>query len=379
MQYSANPRFTIKCDGRELDEIERIAVTGIMVESRLDLPSAFAITLIDRKLSFIEKNRGLLREGVELEIALGYGQQHIKLIEGEISAVSVEMSPKGVFTYVAGFDYLHCLTRGTTYYRYGDGADNAHEDSLIAWTLIHEAGLDPVVDETHKRNTPRTQNNRSDLDFLTMLAKLNGFYLYAEDKTVYFTADPPDRGYMKLEWGKGLHRFSASLSLNSLVTTLVTRGRDVSLGENFEEKLEHPADDLLLISDVGRDLLGRDQNQKSTLYLYDALVTSAQDAKAFLGSVMRERQTIVVAEGSCTGDPRLVAGVDLEIAGAERFDGIYLVTRAVHRYNESGYTTEFEAKKTPGLYKFEQEPRVSEQGAGVRDLGAGISQQGPGL
>jgi len=280
------------------------------------------------------------------------------------------MSPNGVYSYVAGFDYFHDLARGTTYYSFVDSADEALEDSLIVEGIIREAGHTPVITQTHKRNIPRTQDNCSDLEFLTMLAQLNGFFLYAEGEKIHFSASPPNRGKIRLDWKKGLHTFYAKLSLDGLVKTLIMHGRDASLGENFEITLERDDEELKLISKLGLYMLGYDAsfiedgvdansqtaNRQTTnavdgddelpaLYLSDAMVTSMADADAYLESVMRGEQALVKANGSCTGDPNLLAGVVLEIGGTGRFEDSYLVTRAIHRYNNSGYTTEFEAMR----------------------------------
>jgi len=337
----------IKCDGTALSDFVLSSMTGLMVENRLDLPGAFAITLTDRSLSLIDRNKGLLREGVGLEISLGYGQKFSRLITGEVSAVSAVMSPQGVSSHIAGFDKLHRLARGTSYRSFGDSADGAQADSLIAQTLIKEVKLDPVVSETHKRNAPRTQDNRSNLDFLVMLAKLNGFYLYADDNSVYFTGDPPERGEIEFEWGNNLISFYPRLSLDGLVETLEARGRDASLGENYEESLNHSRDELLLLSSAGNEMLKCGSGGRSALDLHDALITGSGDAKAFLRRVMREKQAVIVAGGSCTGDPKLLAGASLKITGAGRFDGKYFVTRAIHRFDDNGYITEFEARIIP--------------------------------
>jgi len=358
------------CGDRELMPYNVNKLTELMVESRLDLPSAFAITFTDYNLTVIDRIEGDLREGVIVAISLGYGGQHKKMFEGVVSTVSAEMSQNGVYSYVAGFDYLHDLARGTTYYHFVDSADEAQEDSMVAWRIIKEAGLKPVVTQTHKRNTPRTQDNRSDLEFLTMLAHLNGFYLYAEGRKIHFSDVPPNRGKVRLDWEEGLHTFYAKLSLDGLVKTLVMHGRDPSLGENFEVTLRRDDKEMKMISKLGLSMLGYDasfiENKKTTdsqtansptvgmndvdddypeLFLSDAMVTSMTDAEGYLDSVMRDEQNLIVVNGSCTGDPDLLAGVVLEIGGAGRFDDSYLVTRAVHRYNNSGYTTEFEAMR----------------------------------
>ena len=347
MEQTTAPGFSIKCGGSEISDSTLRSVTGIMAESRLDMPGAFDVTLSDQSLSYIDKDDGMFREGVRLEIAMGYNGSYTRLITGEISSVSAEMSLLGIYSHVAGFDLLHRLSRGTSYRRFGDDSADALVDSLIVNTLINDAGLTPVVDETHSRNAPRTQDNRSDLDFLVVLAKLNGYCLYADDENVFFTAEPRNRGEISLEWGKDIRSFYPRLSLNRLVKNIEARGRDASLDENYEEMLERSQEDMLFLSAAGRDMIARGSGGRSALSLHDSLITGAADAKTWLGSVMREQQAIVAANGSCAGDPNLLAGVVLKIENAGRFSGDYIVTRAIHRIGADGYTTEFEARMKP--------------------------------
>jgi len=342
----------------------------LMVESRLDLPSAFSITFTDRRLSVIDRQKGELREGVKVNISLGYDGKHKQIFEGFVSTVSAEMSQSGVYSYVAGFDCLHLFARGTTYYSFVDSADEAQEDSLIVERIISDAKLTPVVTQTHKRNVPRTQDNCSDLEFMTTLAQLNGYFLYADGQKIHFSPDPPKRGKIRLDWQKGLETFYAKLSLDGLVKTLIMHGRDASLGENYETTMDRSDEELKLISKLGLYMLGYDasfvedgykpgsqptnfpvesvstaEDELPALYLSDAMVTSMADAEGYLSGYMRDEQALVIVKGSCTGDPNLLAGVELEVGGTGRFEGSYIVTRAVHRYNNNGYSTDFEAMR----------------------------------
>lgn len=344
MADNTAPGFEIKCDGTPLLKQTAGMVTEIMVESCLSQPGSFAVTLIDASLSCIEGKDGKLNEGKRLEIALGYNQKFQTLITGEISAVSAEMSPQGIFARVTGFDMLHRLARGTNYRRYENGAGEAIPDGEIVRGLLNDAGLKPTVDETSERSIPRTQDNRSDLDFLTILANLNGCYLYSEGDRVFFLNSLPDRGEVTLTWGKNLRSFYPRLCLNGLVNKLEARGRDVSLDENYFETVERPREDLLFLSSAGQDMMERGSGGRSALNLHDALIAGSKDAKLFLSGAMRNRQAIAAAAGSCVGDPGLKAGTILKIENAGRFSGNYLVTRAVHRFSGRGYATEFEAR-----------------------------------
>ena len=344
MADNTAPGAEIKCDGKPLPQQIASQVTEIMVESRLDLPGNFAVTLNDTSLASINSKDGQLNEGKRLEISLGYDQKLRTLITGEISVVSAEMSTHGVFARVAGYDLLHRLSRGTNYRRYESGGGDALSDGVIARSLLNDAGLKPTVDDTPDRSVPRVQDNRSDLDFLVILANLNSFYLYSEDDRAFFSASPPDRGEIALTWGVNLRAFYPGLSLNGLVNTLEVRGWDVSLDESFVETMDRPRGDLLFLSSSGRDMMDRGSGGRSVLSLHDALIASGSDAKQYFPSVLRGKKSIASATGSCIGESGLRAGTKLQIQGAGRFSGDYFVTRAVHRFNSRGYTTDFNAR-----------------------------------
>jgi len=242
--YTA-PGAEIKCNGKLLAAQTAGMIAEITVESRLDLPGSFALTMADAALTSISAEDGPLREGIRVTIALGYDEKFTSLITGEISAIAAEMSSKGVLARITGFDMLHRLSRGTNYRRYEDGSGGALSDSMIAQTLLNDAGLKPTVDDTPERSVPRVQDNRSDLDFLVILANLNGYYLYNEDDRAFFSSSPQDRGEITLTWGKNLRSFYPRLNLNGLVNTLEVRGWDVSLDEGYAETLERSREDLL--------------------------------------------------------------------------------------------------------------------------------------
>jgi len=338
------PSLEIKYDGKALPAQTAKMISEVIVESRLDLPGSFSVAVTGDALLSTDRENGCLREGVCLEITLSYDKKQEALITGEISTVMAELSMKGVQARVTGFDMLHRLARGTNYRRFEDGSGEALTDSMIAQTLLNDAGLKPVVDDTPERSVPRVQDNRSDLDFLVILANLNDYYLYNEGDQAMFSASPPDRGEVTLAWNKNLRSFYSRLNLNGMVNNLESRGWDVALDESFTEALERDRKELQFLSAEGRGMMDRGSGGRSAINFFDAHIASSGDAKAFLSSALRRKQSLVHASGSCDGEPTLRAGTKLKIENIGRFQGDYFVTRAVHRYDSSGYTTNFEAR-----------------------------------
>jgi phage baseplate assembly protein gpV len=73
-------------------------------------------------------------------------------------------------------------------------------------------------------------------------------------------------------------------------------------------------------------------------------VMTQSEADLLAQSTLNEKcQAFFRAEGTCRGNPAIRAGRQVKIEGIGiRFAGTYLITRAVHRYDLSGYTTRFE-------------------------------------
>ena len=102
----------------------------------------------------------------------------------------------------------------------------------------------------------------------------------------------------------------------------------------------------------------------------------SQAAADRLAQTMADRHTtrFIEAEGVCTGNAKIVAGVKVHVtAVGERFTGTYLVTAATHEYSpEHGYTTRFNVSghhPTTLLSVLSPEP---ERGSLMRGLVIGV-------
>jgi uncharacterized protein involved in type VI secretion and phage assembly len=75
----------------------------------------------------------------------------------------------------------------------------------------------------------------------------------------------------------------------------------------------------------------------------DHPVTTQAEADAMAQSVCDEMgNAFIQAEGTCLGNPAVHAGAIVELKGiGQRFSGRYRITHALHRYDDSGYRTDF--------------------------------------
>ena len=115
------PSFVVKVAGTELRHGITVDVLSVSVTDTANQADSFSITMRDRhpeparfpagaRLEWIDS--GLLDEGQEVEIRLGYVDHLDFKFRGDITAVSANFPESGVPTLsVRGFSRYHCLQR----------------------------------------------------------------------------------------------------------------------------------------------------------------------------------------------------------------------------------------------------------------------------
>ncbi len=348
------PGVVIAVGGRPLEPAVAHRVTRVSVTLRLDPPSQFSFEIFDPGLTLIDPAGGPITEGAEVEISLGYEGQTHKLITGRIAVLTAEFPAEGPpVIQVDGFDLLHDLSRGTAY-RVCNGPDpgSGQPDSEIIAAIAAELDLTAAVRQTPERRAPRVQNNISDLAFALELAALNGYSLWAEDRTLHFeperqAAGPP----ISLAWGKTLTSFTPRLSIAGLVDEVRVRGWDAAQKQSFEASASASGgasgQAASRLAATGRAAIARGSGGESAIVIEDASVSSAEEASALAASTLAGlSQQVLTGDGVCAGRPDLRVGSQLELSGVGRFNGTYLVTEATHTI-AAGYQTSFQVNGAP--------------------------------
>ncbi len=199
---------------------------------------------------------------------------------------------------------------------------------------MYESSLSPSYDRVE-------QSKQSDIKFLERLCKDAGLSLKATDKTlvVFDQADyekrPPVRTIRK-----GRDYLSYSLR-TSTADTQYTSCR-VSYTDPLTGKC---------IQGVAR-VDDYDESSKNNQQLeITAKVSSSGEAKAIAEKHLRlHNKFSKTAKFTFPGDPALLAGNTVELAGWGAFDGKYLINQAVHKLDGGGYTTTISIRRVLGEY-----------------------------
>ena len=342
------------------------------VDTHVHLPAMFTITVDDEldtdtgKLTYTDADT-VFKAGAEVKIELETDEipgewTAVKavLIIGEITAVEPVFSEDGRSALrVRGYDRSHRLTRGKKTRTYGDANPTGagiSEDQIVQ-KVVGEAGggLKASIDTsglTGLKYHYVMQHNQTDMEFLWSRARLYGYQVYVEDKTLYFQKADAHRGDASkkpavLTWGSNLASFEPRLTLMHQVDRAVTKGWDPAKKQAIEGT--NNSDTSKTIPAVGLGKKGSALAKQAFGGTADEVVVdrpllTVDQAKAIAAARFAEAEsTFIQAEGVCRqGDPRLIAGRLVTIEGVgERFSGSYYVTEARHVYSKGRYRVTF--------------------------------------
>jgi uncharacterized protein involved in type VI secretion and phage assembly len=367
----------ITIDGTHMPELNLDLVEAI-VDTNLYLPAMFSLTLndtLDRKTGKMEyADSDTFQVGAEVKIEIETDEipeeaRAVKaaLIIGEITAIEPIFSHDGVMLLrVRGYDRSHRLTRGKKTRVYGDAnpdGSGINEEQIIGTIVQETDGITGKQIDTSGFSRIKypyvMQYNQTDLEFLWSRARLLGYQVYVDDKTLQFQKADAHRGNesekpAKLTFGYTLASFEPRLTLMGQVTEAIVKGWDPKTKAAIEGKSS--TDSSKTIPQVGLNKKGSALSKEAFKdpaeeVVVDHPVLTVDEAKALAGARFAHAESeFIQAEGVLRqGDPRLIAGRILTIEGVgERFSGDYYVTEARHLYVRGRYEVNFGvAGRTP--------------------------------
>jgi hypothetical protein len=314
------------------------------------------------------------------KLAIGYAPFVLdEVFVGEITGVNVSFPNTGVPTVtVVAHDFLQRLTTGTKDRAFALSLPCIGKfplpDPLIAglvsFTNLLIPSIDPAgaalsfltlliayaLDPLEAKRGIRIQQGQSDFDFLSQLAKDNGWEMYIDH-----TAAPRGRVLrfqfllqdykpsVNLTWGQSLIDFTPKISTVGQVAGISTRIWIPSIKMEFVIVLgwdfDRAAFDLTIFPGLGslEDLLGSGKSQG--ILKIDA-IGPATAPKVLLSELLPRLNNRVTASASTIGNTNIKASKVINIGGIPgQFGGKYRVTTATHTIDSSGYRTQFEMRK----------------------------------
>jgi phage protein D len=337
-------QMSLKIGGKDAPRDMMRAVSEIVVDTSLHLPDMFTIRINDSSLKLIDSPLLDVGNSVEITGEAGEIERTVKalLMKGEITAIEPEFTEDGgVHVITRGYVKSHRLHRGKK-----TRVFMQMSDSDIVAKIAQECGLTAKVEKTSQSHDHVFQNYQTDMEFIQDRAQRVGYFAYVEDSTLYFCSKPSTRGQaIPLEWGKNLVEFQARFTSAEQVSNVEVHGWDIKQKKAIIGKASSPKDTPTVDGEShGGKVAQKAFGMKSEDVVNNRPVWTQGEADILAQSVLDEKcHAFFYGEGTCRGNPALCAGSEIELKGiGKRFSGRYRVTHAIHRYDLSGYTTQFE-------------------------------------
>jgi phage protein D len=334
------PTFNVKFDGTAASREFYSALLSIEVDSSLTLPDMVSIHLRDPGVSLIDDDTYALGAPMEITASGGEGGTQTTIFKGEITALEPRFNATtGAAFVIRGYDKSHRLNRNrktTTFVEM--------KDSDIASQIASDHGLTPNTDDTSQVHPYVIQDNQTDWEFLVARAQRNGYHLFMTDETLNFVQEPPSSGSTpELPFGDTLMEFNARLTAARQVSNVVVQGWDPENQEQILGEAETPND----TPETGQSEQGPDAAEsafgEATEIVVDRPVRTQDEADTLAQAICNEiGQGFLEADCVSEGNPAIIAGSTVEFTNlGRRFSGTYRIKHAIHRYDPSGYRTEF--------------------------------------
>jgi phage protein D/phage baseplate assembly protein gpV len=334
--------YTIAVDGTELDPREADFVHEIHITDFLRLPDVCSLSVgypaHAQGNPFRDLDSSAFRIGAGLEVRLGSTDENRtkSLFKGEIVTLEPSFETGGATLVVRAYDRSHRMLRNRR-----QRAFSNQTVSDVVTRICREYGLTAHTDPSGDALPHLLQNNESDWEFILRLATRVGFEFVVDDTTARFTRPGNGADEIELRYPDDLHTFRPRVTAVQQVDEVNIRGFDFKEKRQVHEMQSSPAQ--VTAAGIKRnDVAGK--FGPTALEIAGQSFGSRSEARGIAQAMLdRLANGYLTADGSCAGDPRIKAGVKLQVSGVgSSFAGTYRVTRADHTLRGGGeYITYF--------------------------------------
>jgi phage protein D len=371
------PDFRITIDGDPIPAALRARIIRVTYEDGLKGADRVEISIANDGLQWLD--HPLFQVDNRLTLAIGYAPDPLEeVFVGEVTGVDASFPANGVPTVtIVAHDFLQRLMVGAKDRAFAISIPCIGKfplpDPLIA-TLVPLTDLlipmvDPAgaalsfltlliayaIDPLDARKAIRIQKAESDFDFLSTLAKENGWEMYIDHglephgyvlRFQFLIQDYSPS--VNLRWGESLMEFTPKITTVGQVAGVSARIWVASIEMEFVIVLSWDWDrasfDLMVYPGLGSldDVLGEKAQKTITINA----IGPATAPKMILSELLPRLNNRLTASGATIGDPRIKASKVINFDGIPgQFGGLYRVTSATHTIDGSGYRTQFDARK----------------------------------
>ena len=369
------PEFAIGIGGDAIPAALRGAITSVSYTDGMEGADRVEVSIANPSLQWLD--HPMLQVDNAFRLSIGYAPGPLEeVFVGEITGIEPSFPGSGIPTIrLTAQDALQRLQHGTKDRSFRIKIPSIGNfplpdpavAALVSGTNLLVPDLDPIggalstlislstflAFPQFAQMAVRKQSGMNDFQFLTEVAKDNGWQMYIDH-----TAEP--RGSvlkfqflvqdyaasLTLRWGASLMEFTPRLTTVGEIDGVSARVWVDSLKMEFVITVNWDFDrasfNLSIVPGAGElgDLLapGKTTTIKPTSY--------ATAPRKILTELLPKLNNRLTGSGSTVGDPRIKASrvVNLEGLG-QQFSGLYRITSSTHTLDSGGYKTSFQARK----------------------------------
>jgi uncharacterized protein len=373
------PEFLIRLDGQPLPTALKAAISSVTYEDGMQGADRVEVTVANPSLRWLD--HPLLSVDTPFSLSTGYAPDPLEeVFVGEITGVEPTFPSGGMPTVrVTAQDFLNRLTHGTKDRAFRvsiPSIGNFPLPDVVVAGLVGASNLlipepDPLggalsvlltiatflAFPQFAQNSVRRQESRTDFDFLSAVARENGWEVFIDH-----TQSPKGRilkfqfliqqytPSLTLKWGASLMEFTPRLTTVGDLFGVAARVWVDSLQTEFVIVVSWDYDRASfnltiypsLIGEID-DILGPEAKGKVLSIKPTGYATAGRSILAELLPRLNNRLT---GSGSTIGDPRIKASRVIRLDGlGDQFSGLYRITSATHTFDAGGYRTNFQVRK----------------------------------
>ncbi|MDX2152660.1 MAG: hypothetical protein SFV54_18105 [Bryobacteraceae bacterium] len=373
------PNYQIRIDGEPLPAAMLGSIVSVAYTDGIEGADRVEVTLANPSLRFLDDP--LLATDAPFSLRIGYAPDPMEeVFVGEITGVEPAFPSSGMPTIrVIAQDALSRLQRGTKNRAFRISIPTIGNfplpDPAVAAIVAGFDGLIPLLDPVgaalstlislvtfvafpqFAQQSVRRQSSQSDFQFLTTIAKENGWEMYIDH-----TLEP--RGSVlrfqfliqdyspsvSLSWGSSLMDFTPRLTTVGDIFGVEARVWVDSLKMEFVIVVSWDYDRAAINLTIFPSLIGQvDEILGSTARGRTVAVRPTGYATApqkILSELLPKLNNRLTGSGNAIGNPAIKASRVIELNGlGSQFGGLYRITSTTHTIDRGGYRTSFQARK----------------------------------
>ncbi len=373
------PECVVRLDGQPLPAALKGCISSVSYEDGMQGADRVEVTFANPSLRWLD--HPLLSVDTPFSLSIGYAPDPLEeVFVGEITGVEPTFPAAGMPTIrVTAQDFLNRLTKGTKDRAFridiptigNFPLPDVAVASIVSATNLLIPEPDPLGGALSVLLTlasflafpqfaqvgVRRQESQSDFDFLTTIARDNGWEVFIDH-----TQSPKGR---VLKFQFLIQQYTPSLTLKYGASLMDFTPRLTTVGDLFGVSARVWVDSLQMEFVI---VVAWDYDKASfNLTVYPSLIGEVDDvlgpeaagkvlsikptgyaaaARGILTELLPRLNNRLTGSGNTIGDPRIKASRVIRLDGlGDEFSGLYRITSATHTFDGSGYRTSFQGRK----------------------------------